>query len=335
MPNGLDCAECVNDRCESGYLSKCIGGVYQNATLCESNECASETACTKECEDGDHICKDGKILVCVNEHYTEDQTCEFGCDKTNTNACASSCEEGAKLCTEGQIKECIGGKYSDPKACENNYSCSNDTECGECINNEVYCVDDEVSKIGSLRTCRDGKLNEGFKCNDNHSCNSKTNMCGACKNGERRCINDPETQIGHIQVCEDGEYTEEKLCDGEFSCQNETAYGNCLNNTQTCTNDENELGTEHICINGTITDTPCEKGNSCDFNCLEFEGGCDKNKCGNCRNGFSKCGETAYSVHMLSYCVEGNLASESCNILSGGTKPYCMIGKTECTETLE
>ncbi len=320
LPDKSDCAECVNDSCKDGYLSKCEGGMYQESVLCESSECASETACSKECEENDRICKSGAIQVCVNEHYQESQKCEYGCDKKTGNSCASSCEDGAMLCTDGKLRTCSDGKFGAPEACENHNSCSSETECGVCVNNEVYCVDDDASKIGYLRTCRNGSLNDGFKCNDDHSCNSETNMCGICKNGERRCVNDEETLIGKIQVCENGEFIEEKLCDGNFSCKTSTACGDCLNNMQTCENDENGLGTERVCLNGSIRNTPCTSGNSC-----------NKNKCGECRNGVTACGTSSTSINYLFECKEGVLDSTACG--EDKSTPWCPPGKTACQAT--
>ncbi len=321
LPDHSGCAECVNDSCESGYLKKCIGGTYQSPVLCESSECASPTACTKECDENDRICRDGSIQLCVNEHYQVEKKCEFGCDKNTKNSCASSCSEGATLCTDGKLKTCSGGNFGAPQACENHNSCSSETECGVCVNNEVYCVDDETSKVGYLRTCRSGQLNDGFKCNDDHSCNPGQNKCGSCKNGERRCVNDEVTLIGKVQICENGEFVDEKTCDGDFSCKSASACGDCLNNTQTCENDDNGIGTERTCLNGSIVNKPCPEANSC-----------NKNKCGDCRNGFAKCGDTATSINMLLECKNGVLNSTDCSAINKST-PWCPPGKSTCQAT--
>lgn len=331
LPDRSGCAECVSDSCKEGYLAKCEGGRYQGAVLCESSACASATACDKECDEGDRICRNGRTQVCVDEHYKEDQVCEYGCAKDGGDSCASGCDEGAKICTDGQVRTCVGGRYGSPVACENHNSCRGETECGACVNGEVYCVDDEASKVGYLRTCRDGQLDTGFKCNDDHSCDSGRNTCGVCRNGLRRCVNDDATHVGRVEICVNGQFVEEKACDGGFSCRNDTTCGECVNDTQTCTDDAYGLGTEHACVNGALIHKACDQGNSCNLACHSgYTGGCDQNKCGQCRNGYKKCGDNLATVNMLISCEQGELRTEQCTNIDSST-PYCLAGQDECS----
>lgn len=236
---------CKATDCESGYH------VYEGACEKDDNTNCHEhgIACTKDLVTGSETvsCDSGECIAvtCDSDHVLNGSVCM---DK--------SCNDGDIKCedtgTTGKLYQCSGNSWVEQDTCASNYSCKSTTECGECINNETSCSDND--KVGQITTCSGG-MKSTNACPDSYSCKSTTS-CGTCQNGQKRCSDN------NYQTCSTGTWSTTQTCTapygGTATCDNTTGCG------FTCTSGSEYNGT--CCIDSLIITSPNYTNN--DITCI-------------------------------------------------------------------
>ncbi len=148
----------------------CASGYTSNGTECIKYDSYCDTNGTSRCVNSGTT---GKIEKCINNIWTEQNTCSsnYSCNSAGT-ACGS-CINDAKQCSGRIPQTCSGGKWTGNSECSSDKICSGAGNCTSCSTNQhVYqntCENNSTTNCGS----------NGHACDVEHATNS-CSTSGVC-----------------------------------------------------------------------------------------------------------------------------------------------------------
>ena len=289
------CSGTCGFTCNSGYTgngSKCI----ENARYCTS---VNATRCV-------NVGSTGKMQKCVDNEWTDQNTCSGNASCNSGGTACGSCVNGAVQCSDRTPQLCSEGSWTGSSACESGKICASGN-CSSCGSNQhVFgniCEDNDVTNCGShgngcppvgngTAICSGGSCS--FSCDSGYTSNGS-----GCVANSVYC-----SSIG------------DKRCSGRVP-------QTCTNNTWTGTT---ECGASEICSGGVCQGCGSGKhvyGNTCEPN--------DYNHCGSHTNSCSApCGGFDCDK-ATGTCYSTGVCADSCH-LSGSScvQDECTSGAKRC-----
>lgn len=249
--NTIECRpdkpQCTQDKCDNGQIFRCLDGVYDTGSACESGQCADHTQCETACTQSQ--CDAGMLRECSDHRLLAATQCpSHACNAENT-ACEPPCTNDR--CQEGYLQTCADGIYADAVPCQSQL-CADATQCAAPCTQSL-CAD------GIFTECVQGVMNAPAPC-ASQQCANETACVPPCT--QDICAD------GKLQVCNSGILAAPVDCDMHI----------CLDATQCkplgadCTSNTCSAGTLAICTDGHISASgTCPSGCSDSKHCTKYK----------------------------------------------------------------